>query len=233
MSEDLITPEAQKYEELKRKGNSKTKEEKAEFEKLSKLMSLPEEGQGPAPAADSVAISREDFDAFMSEMKTLKDQVASMKSDKRAGVETDEAQDYDDAPKVYQARIKVWQPKITDEPKIFTNWVFLGETYNAKGQLELEYEYTLRDRAGKEEKVVMLYSTFAKISKYLTVDVLKIDKTPDKKSQGKVYRRVQEEEDQVQTKEVVTLVVKQEKIMVTLLVPEFGEIVLEEKYINN
>ena len=231
MSENLTPEEAQRYEELKRKGNSRSKEEKAELEKLGKLISLPQDGQDSKE--DSLTISRNDFDSFLSEMKSLREQVQSMKAEKPAGVENDGEEDYEEGPKVYQAKVKIWQPKTTDAPKIFTHWMFIGETYNAKGQLELEYEFTLRDKEGKEEKVNMLYSTFAKISKYLTVDVTKIDKKMKPIKQGQVYRNVQEEEDQITTKELVPLVVRQERIMVTISVPEFGEIELEEKYINN
>lgn len=231
MSDNLNEQEALRYEELKRKGNSRTKEEKAEFENLAKLISLPSEK--PETKDDSVTVSRDDFNAFLSEMKALREQVNSMKADKRAGVETDEATDYDEGPKVYQGKVKIWQPRVTDSPKIFTHWLFIGETYNAKGQLELEYEFTLRDKEGNEEKLNMLYSTFAKISKYLTVDIISIDKKLDRKKQGQVYRQVQEAEDIVQTKEIVPLIVKEDVIMVTISAPEFGEVTLEEKYINN
>lgn len=220
-----------RYEELRRKGGSRNAQEKEEYAKLESLKNLPEQGN-EQKGEETVSISKSQFEALFAEIKTLRDEVKAVKNGEEESVQTEGWEDEDLESKPRIARMKIWQPRSNDTPKIFVGWHFLGESYNAKGQLDLDYEFVLRDPEGKEEKVSMPYSAFAKINKFINVDIIDINKSPKGKTYGKVKKKIQETNDLVETSQLVPLKVVQDFIFVTIKSDKFGEVTLESKFLN-
>lgn len=219
----MLNIEQQKrFEELKAKGVAKTKEEKQEFEDLSKLhqSEIVKDAKSTTPAPEMVQVDKAQLETFLSEMKRLRDEVNSMQKKQVSVTGKDGWQEYDAPSVAKKARLRLLN--VEDETYVVTDWKFIRED-RSFGNINLEYEFVLRSKKGKTLFHKMWYDDFMMQENFVVVDIVSMNNKNNFKVYGEVTQKYTEDYKTIVTDKTVPLTVIMENGTAMVSEPEFGE----------
>lgn len=217
----MLNLEQQKrFEELRVKGAGKTKEEKVEFEELSKAQqtAIAQERKDDAP--EMVQVDKVQLESFLGEMKRLRDEVNSMQKKEVSRVGTDGWEEFEKKNTAQKARLRLLS--VDEEDYVVTDWKFLRED-RSYGNINLEYEFVLRNKKGKTVFHKMWFDDFVLQENFIHVDIVAMNSKSKYRSYGEVNQRYTEDYKTIVTDKVVPLYVMMENGTAVVKDPEFGE----------
>jgi hypothetical protein len=223
----ITLEEKERLDELRAKGATRTKEEKAEYDSLS--------AKAQASAAtetddeDTVILDKSQLSSILAEMAKIKKELAARdrKDLDYAGTDSWTEEEVDSPNRTARLRLIT----IEDKPEVLIDWKFIKEVRSSMG-LELLYEFTLRDKKGKQRVIQMNYDELLKHENFIRVRIVEIDKRIKARGYGQVKQKEVKDYRMEETGHYVPLKVYMDSGVATVEHEEYGTFMLPVERLN-